>query len=107
MGIYQLEKRRFWEDHINKWKISGVSQVQYCLQNNINIKSFRYWKSRIGSVGSTPALIELPIYKSAPVCLSPPPPQLCLVVGQNYRIEIAKGFDSEDLERLVRVLGRI
>ncbi len=54
-----------------------------------------------------PALVELTFPKplSAPVLSSHP--QLCLVIGQHYRLEIGKGFDSEDLERVVRVLGRI
>jgi hypothetical protein len=61
---------------------------------------------RIGRLGYAPGLVELPILKSLPVSLLPPPAQLCLVI-ERYRIEIGKGFDSEDLERVVRMLGRI
>lgn len=107
MSIYKSEKRRFWEKHIEQWKVSGHSQVVYCRLNDVNVKSFRYWKRRIVLVGCESALVELPLLKSLPVSLLPPPPQLCLVVDQHYRIEIAKGFDSEELERVVRVLGRI
>jgi hypothetical protein len=106
-GVYKTEKRRFWEEHISKWKTSGVSQVEYCRQNGLNIKSFRYWKRRIGRLGGAPALVELPFSKSVPVCSSPPHPHLCLIVGRHYRVEIGRGFDSEDLERVIRALGRI
>lgn len=106
MGAYKPEKRRFWEEHLKKWKVSGVSQVEYCRLNDINIKSFRYWKRRVGRLGCAPALVELPLLKYAPVCPSPSYPQLCLVVDR-YRIEIGKGFDPGDLERVVRMLGRI
>lgn len=107
MNISRPERRRFWEKHIEKWKASGVSQVQYCRLNDINIKSFHYWKRRIGRLGCIPTLVEVPLLKSAPVYLSSFSPQLCLVVDQRYRIEMAKGFDPEDLEHVVLVLGRV
>src|ERR1700757_3013139 len=106
MSTYKSEKRRFWEKHIEKWKVSGHSQVEYCRLNDVNIKSFRYWKRRIGRLSCAPALVELPLLKSLPASVLPLSPQLCLVV-ERYRIEIGKGFDSEDLERVVRTLGRI
>ena len=106
MGIYKTEKRRFWEKHLGKWEASGVSQVEYCRLNDVNIKSFRYWKRRIGRLGCAPALVEVPLPKSFPVPVSSAHAQFCLVVDR-YRIEIAKGFDPEDLERVVRMLGRL
>lgn len=106
MSQYKTEKRKIWEKHIEKWKSSGLSQVEYCRQNNVKVKSLRYWKQRVGRLGSAPALVELPLFKS-PVPLLSHTPQLCLVINQRYRIEIGKGFDSEDFERVVRVLGRI
>jgi len=106
MGVYKSEKRRFWENHIERWKTSRVSQVEYCRLNNVNIKSFRYWKRRVGRLGCTPALVELPLVKSAPVYLPGSSPQFCVVVDR-YRVEIGKGFDSEDFERVLRVLERI
>lgn len=106
MVVYKSEKRRYWESHIEKWRASGVSQVEYCRLNNVSIKSFRYWKRRVGRLGCAPALVELPLVKSAPVYLPVSSPQLCVVVDR-YRVEIGKNFDAEDFERVLRVLGRI
>jgi hypothetical protein len=106
-NIYKSEKRRFWEKHIEKWKGSGLSQVEYCRVNDVKIKSFRYWKRRVGRLGCAQALVEVRLPKTLSIPIPPAHPQLCLVVGQHYRIEICKGFDSEDLERVVRMLGRI
>ncbi len=106
MSVYKAEKRQFWGEHIEKWKTGGLSQVEYCHRNGINIKSFRYWKRRIGRIGSSPTLVELPISKILPVSVLPTLPQLCLVVD-SFRIEIGKGFDAGDLERVVRMLVRI
>jgi hypothetical protein len=107
MSIYKTEKRLYWENHIEKWKASGLSQVEYCRLNDVKVKSFRYWKRRIGRLSRASALVELPPFKSMPLNASQDNPQLCLVVGRHYRIEIGRGFDSEDLERVVRILGRI
>ena len=100
-------KRRLWEKHIAQWSASALSQVEYCRKNRIGLKAFQYWKRKSKRSGSAPALVEVPLCKPSSISILPAPPQLCLVVGQHYRIEISKGFDSEDLERVVRVLGRI
>jgi hypothetical protein len=98
-------RQRFREKHITECNATGLSQAEYCRLNKISLKSFAYWKRKTVRNGA-PALVELPILKSMPASLLPAPPQLCLVV-ERYRIEIGKGFDSEDLERVVRTLGRI
>lgn len=98
-------KKRFWEDHISEWSTTRLSQAEYCRLNKIGLKSFQYWKRKTRR-SSAPALVELPLLKSTPVSVFSSTPQLCLIV-ERYRIEIGKGFDSEDLERVVQVLGRI
>ena len=100
-------KQRFWENHIAQWSASGLNQTEYCRTNKIALKSFQYWKRRSKRNGAPPALIEVPLPKPLPLPAFLVHPLLCLVVDQHYRVEIAKGFDSEDLERVVRVLGRI
>ncbi len=100
-------KQQFWKEHIEKWNASELSQGEYCRRNKISEKSFQYWKRKAKRNNAVPALVELRLPKSLPVPLLSFHPQLCLVVGQRYRIEIGKGFDSQDLEQVVRVLERI
>ena len=99
-------RKRFWENHLTQCNATGLSQVEYCRLNKISIKSFQYWKRKFKD-RSLPALIEVPLEKSLPTLLSPSYPPLCLVIGHHYRVEIGKGFDSEDFERVLRVLERI
>jgi len=105
MGVCKPEKRRYWEEQIRRWGACGVSQVEFCRVNDINLKSFRYWKRRIEKPDSTPALVELPLAKASWMSGSSYP-NLCLIVDR-YRIEIGKGFDPVDLESVVRILRRI
>lgn len=103
---HKSRRQQFWEDHISRWNQSGLSQVEYCRLNKVGIKSFQYWR-RKAKHANTHTLVELPLAKTFPIALPASHPQLCLVINQQYRIEIGKGFDPEDLERLLGVLVRI
>jgi hypothetical protein len=100
-------KQQFWEKHIVQWGKSGLSQVEYCRANKIGLKSFQYWKRKSKRNSAPPTLIEVPVPKPIAAQVLPANAHLCVVVGQQYRIEICTGFESEDLERVVRVLRRI
>jgi hypothetical protein len=98
-----MPRKQFWEEHISQWKASERSQAEYCRLNKISLKSFQYWKGKSKRNAPPLALIEVPVSRPLPVLSAP---QLCLLVDR-YRIEIGKGFDPEDLERVVRILERI
>jgi hypothetical protein len=100
-------KQQFWEKHIAQWGMSGLSQVEYCRENKIGLKSFQYWKRKSKRSNAPPVLIEVPLPRPIVAQVLPTKAHLCVVVGQQYRIEICRGFESEDLERVVRVLRRI
>lgn len=106
-NLSRYGKQQFWKEHIAKWTATELSQVEYCRRNKISLKSFQYWKRKAKRNSGVPALVELRLPKSLPAPLLSSHPQLCLVVGRHYRIEIGKGFDSDDLERVVRLLERI
>jgi hypothetical protein len=98
-------RRQFWEGHIAQCAASGLSQVEYCRLEKISIKSFYYWKRKSKGRAEVPALVEVPLPGSIPIPSLYPP--LCLVIGRECRIEIGRGFNPEDLEQVIRVLGRI
>jgi len=41
---------RFWVEHMEAWRQSGLTQVSYCARNELGIKAFGRWlrKSREG-----------------------------------------------------------
>jgi hypothetical protein len=41
------DKPQFWQAHINAWKASGLSQAQYCQQQEIQFHTFAYWRTRL------------------------------------------------------------
>lgn len=38
------DKQKHWSNIIKQWSASGLTQVEYCQQNDINLKSFYTWK---------------------------------------------------------------
>jgi hypothetical protein len=49
--IAQEEKVRFWQEHIQGWRQSGISQVGYCREHGLKETAFTYWKGKLTQVG--------------------------------------------------------
>jgi len=44
---------RFWARHLHRWNQSGLSQAQYCRQQQLSVAAFGWWKRRLATA-STP-----------------------------------------------------
>jgi len=40
------QTEEYWTNHVEAWKLSGLTQVVYCDQNNINLNQLVYQKSK-------------------------------------------------------------
>lgn len=98
------EKRRFWEEHLERWEASGNSQNAYCRQNNLRLNRFMYWKKKRFPPKSTVSLVEWPLQRQEVASFAPFGTPLCVVMDGRYRIEIQKGFDPSLLDSVIRVL---
>jgi hypothetical protein len=41
---------RFWARHLHRWKQSGLSQAQYCRQQQLSAPAFGWWKRQLATV---------------------------------------------------------
>ena len=100
------EKRRLWEQRIQSFESSRVSQSKFCHLNNLKLHQFVYWKSKLRprSTNSV-SLVQVPLSNRFHSLAKSKPVRL--VVGGNYRIEIERGFDPVALKQLIHVLGRM
>lgn len=39
-------KEQFWRNHFAAWETSGLTQVDYCKQNDLKLANFTYWRTR-------------------------------------------------------------
>jgi hypothetical protein len=46
-NIEQLNRRSFWEVHLERWQKSAVTATAYCKEHQLSIDSFKYWQYRI------------------------------------------------------------
>ena len=99
------DKRRYWRHHLDAWEASGLTQTEYCRQNDLIRHRFQYWKKRFRSSESSTAFIEIPVPSGLYSEKSPHP--LRLIVGNQYQIAIERNFDPIALGQLIGVLDRL
>ncbi len=56
-----VKKYRFWEAHVRAWSRSGLSQNEYCRQNNLRSNRLGYWKKKIARQTSLINFVPMPI----------------------------------------------
>ena len=50
-----------WQDRITGWQESGISQSQFCRENNLSLATFCYWKKRLVEQTDN-KFIQVPIF---------------------------------------------
>lgn len=97
-------KQAYWSDQITKWQASGLSQVQYCRDNQLNKYTFLYWKTKFEK--------QQPILPLLPVSIRPDSRSLSvskhtgiqLTFNGLLRIQLEADFDPNTLSRLIDLL---
>ena len=98
------EKGDFWADHIKRWQESGMSQIDYCLENDLSRHRFTYWKCKNNKKDNPVKFIPI-VARSTISSLHNSVEPLKVQVGDKYRIEVGEGFSGETLIRLINTLS--
>jgi hypothetical protein len=89
-----------WRQHIEAWQRSGLSQVEYCAKQQINVRTFAARLSdyrKLPKAGST-ALI--------PVQIEPPAPAVMVFThAQGHRLELPVSVSANWVAELLRCLA--
>lgn len=101
----KMERRRFWQEHVERQQASGLTQREYCQEQGLRLHCFWYWKGRIHPRKAPVQLVEARIGDSRTI-LHPDSP-LSLTVNGLYRIAIEKGFDPLTLKQLLHTLREL
>ena len=62
-------KRRFWRQHIQRWKRSGLKQSVYCWRQELKLHCFTYWRKKVRP--KAPAPVSLCRKKELALCRQP------------------------------------
>ncbi len=89
-----VQKKEFWQQHIQAWEKSKLPQKVYCQQNNISYANFGYWRTRS-------KCMEKPSPKLVPVTLTRPT-MVMMTLPIGIRIEVSASALAEVLPVVVR-----
>jgi len=100
------EKHKFWQPHIEAWEHSGATQSDYCMERELSIKRFGYWKRKLCSKNPEGvSFVPVSIKRAYPVSVNGGA-SLRLVIGNGYGVDIGDGFNPDTLKRLLDTLGQ-
>ena len=99
------EKRRYWEEQVQGWRGSGLSQKEYCRQNQLPENRLTYWKKRFNKAEAPVSFVQVQVGgKSRSKGHFSQGSGLRLIVGRKHEIEVDRGFDPHVLWQLIYAL---
>lgn len=90
-------KREFWDKQIQAWQQSGLTQIDYCRQNNLKNHQWCYWRRKILKPSNTDVTF-------VPLSFSPSKisrPYISVVTPNGYRVECDHAVDIPKLRQLL------
>lgn len=90
-----------WRQHIEAWQSSGLSQVEYCAEQQINARTFT---ARLSDYRKSPAAGSVDLI---PVHLEPSASAATLVFthAQGHRLELPTSVSANWMAELLRCLA--
>ena len=104
-----LEHRMFWENHIEQWITSGLSQAEYCRQHDISSNRFTYWKYKFKREKSASGIVPVPISTLSSLTSGKPVSscELRLCIDSRYDLFIQENASCSLLEKVITVVDKI
>ena len=99
------DRRRQFEEHIRRWRGSGLTQTEYCRRHELKWSTFHYWRKRLEATSQAVTLVQVPIGLNGDGSILSGQ-GLTLLLGGHYKVEIGDHFNSATLVRLVETLER-
>ena len=91
-----------WRQHIEAWQLSGLSQAEYCAEQQINIRTFtaRLSDYRKLHKSDSAALIPVQVAPSEPVDAG-----IIFTHAHGHRLELPTSVSAQWLAELLRCLA--
>jgi hypothetical protein len=101
-GIKSAQKCRYWQEHLERWRQSGLSQAEYCRQNNLKPRRWNYWKKNLArKISGDTGVSFVPVKISSTLPVAVPRSNLSLLTSNGYKVEVGIGFDPTTLKQLI------
>lgn len=93
--------RDYWHKHYDSFNKSGLTQRDYCRQEELGYWTFNSWKRRFDKSESDVTLQELPI-KVSPTHSACSPIEI--ILKNNLKLSIPDNFSKNSLKKIMSVL---
>ena len=102
------QKRANWQQHIDEWLGSGLSQRDYCRSKGLALASFGYWRGKLKcSESAKPCFYPLVVATEANFETGGHDNSGLRVMLGRYAIEIGEQFSPAVLQKLVTALEQL
>jgi len=100
------EREDYWAEKLSKYKLSGQTKKAWCAENKIDVKNFYRWGKRLASRG-----YDEPHERHHFILANGKPEavkagEIEIRIGK-ATINISRGFDSDTLTHVLRVMSNI
>ena len=96
------DKARYWQQHMEAWQVSDLTQPVYCQQHAISLAAFGYWRTRLKKFEVHDDATPVNFF---PVRLKQDnQDSLTLKINGRHSIEIGTKFDSDLLIRVIQAV---
>jgi len=97
--------KKIWGAHLQAWRKSGLSGMEYCRQHNLSYHGFNYWKKKYHHPAQEPCLVPVPATRGLPIEESSRESSVLKIeVGSRFKIEINDGFSPKTLTKVLSTL---
>lgn len=97
-------RQTYWSQHIENCNRSGLTQVQYCRDNDLNKHTFAYWKSKLNRQSIFRPLLPVSIRPDRKQEISSFPSGISLSFDDRFKVQLEVGFKSDTLQKLIDLL---
>jgi len=96
------DRNAHWKRYYISFLKSGLTQREFCKQNNLNYWSFNQWKRRFDKSDQDSSMQELSLKLPDKINQNDP---IEIVLNNNIRLSIPDTFSPNTLRKLITILG--
>lgn len=104
----EAQKKTYWQEHIQAWGQSCVSQANFCKARSLALSTFQYWRSKIGQGGNdSPRFYPLTVKPSLEASNKTPGVLRVILGDRRFVLEIGEEFSETTLKKLIITLEQL
>jgi hypothetical protein len=97
---------QYWREQVEAWRVSGLTQSEYCRRGGVNWYGFRYWKGKVDFEVGSPTPKETKLVAVKVPRAGGGRGEIRIRVGGRYVVEVAEGFEGSTLRQVLDLLER-